>query len=380
MKRYVLLSITIFILFYAPPIFGQFVSSPCLDHHEKVDRIDIFKIEWPDYYEVLTNWGTKPEWVDSTHFVFISNQVGDVYLMDILSKNITKLTGHFKHAGFTRAHKLKNGDLLLLGPKEGKQPPKEPLVHYNIGQFTGELFILKTPYDGLPIPLGVAAWEGIAVSRESNRIAWSDSNVPFFGDNIFETAGFYFNKHSNVWTGIIEYDTNGIPRITKKVKLLDKEQVGSVLFEPQNFHGKHDEGLLVSAYGPFENLSGLLFLNTITKTFRRINDRFFYQEWEGIHPSYTVSFVELNKCRFPQFGIDFVELYLYYFNEDKFEQIGFFKRDYNKRVFVHEPVFSKNGKFALMTTASSTDSSETSPGYGIGIVLFNYEEFRRNNP
>jgi hypothetical protein len=106
LKRFALLFTTFSIMFHGTLIYaGQCVSSYCLNHHENVARTDICKVDWPDYYEVLINWGTKPEWIDSTHFVFISNQVGDVYMMDIPSKNITKLTGHFKHAGFTRAHR-----------------------------------------------------------------------------------------------------------------------------------------------------------------------------------------------------------------------------------------------------------------------------------
>ncbi len=49
-------------------------------------------------------------------------------------------------------------------------------------------------------------------------------------------------------------------------------------------------------------------------------------------------------------------------------------------VYVHEPVLSENGKRTLMTTASVSETAVASPGYGIGIVLFDYEAWRRENP
>jgi len=356
-----------------------------LDHHEQAGRTDICGFDWPDHFQVLINWGTKPEWIDDSHFVFLGNQIGHVYMMDIASREITNLTGHFSHAGYTRAHKLKNGDLLLLGPSEGPQPPEDPLSHYSVGQFTGDLWVLKKPYDGPPVPLGVHAWEGIAVSRESNRIAWADTDVPFFGDNLIETALLYVTGRSKVWTALLEYDEQGVPNLLQKEELLDKWQAGPVSLETQNFLGKRDEELLVSAYGPFENISGLLVIDRKTKGFRRIpEDPNVYHEWEGVHPDYRSSFVEIDNHLFLSFGFDFVELYLYHFQETdaqkKLEQVTFFERDYDKHVYVHEPVFSENGKRVLMTTASASESAPASPGYGIGIVLFDYEAWRRENP
>ena len=87
---------------------------------------------------------------------------------------------------------------------------------------------------------------------------------------------------------------------------------------------------------------------------------------------------------FLYFGFDYVELHLYHFGEKgkpgKVEQIGFFARDYNKEIYVHEPVFSEQGSKALMTTGASLERGETSPGYGIGIVLFDYQKYRADNP
>jgi hypothetical protein len=366
------------------PTYAEDLGCSQINYHKKAGRTNICNVEWPEYFKVLVNWGTKPEWIDSSHFVFVSNQIGDIFMMDIISREITKLTGHFPHAGFTRAFKLNNGDLLLLGPRTGPQPPEDPLVLYDIGRFSGELWVLRKPYNESPIPLGIHAWEGIAVSRESNRIAWSNTNHPFFSSNIFKTGWLYFFGKSQIMTGYIEYDKNGIPTIKNSETVLKKWHVGPVSLEPQNFLGKNDEKLLVSSYGPFENLSSLLILDLKTKRYNRVWDCFTYQEWEGIRPGYSAAFVEKDDSLFLMWGFDFVELYLYHFDEDnsdkKLEQVTYFERNYKKQVYVHDPVFSEDGSLVLMTTASASDSAPSSPGYGIGIVLFDYEKFRHSNP
>ncbi len=379
------LSLLVLFSFLTMQVKAESMGHQQMSRHEKAGRTNICDINFPEHFEVLVNWGTKPEWIDSSHFVFLSNQVGDVYLMDIASREIKNLTGHFHHAGFTRAFKLNNGDLLLLGPEEGPQPPEDPLILYDKGQFTGELWVLKKPYDGMPIPLGVYAWEGIAVSRETNRIAWSDTFFPFYESNIFATGWSYFFKRSNIMTGLIEYDKHGVPSISHPETLLAKWRVGPVSLEPQNFRGKNDEELLLSSYGPFENLSSLLSLDMKTKRYSRVWDCFTYREWEGVNPDYTSAFVEINTSHALLFsGLDFVELYLYHFNqadpEKRLEQITFFERDHHKSIGLHEPAFSEDGKQALMTVLSATDPAPSTPGYGFGIVLFDYVKFRQDHP
>ena len=120
------------------------LTKPFLDHHQLTGKLDIRKKEagLGNGFSVITNWGTKPEWINNEEFVFISNQMGDVFLADIHHKNpIRNLTKGFEHAGFTRAFVMTNGDLLLLGNMNVKKCIKDPLKIYDLVQFNGELYL-----------------------------------------------------------------------------------------------------------------------------------------------------------------------------------------------------------------------------------------------
>ena len=70
------------------------VSAGCaddynLDHHHVTGKLDICSIEeeLPDEIQILINWGSRPEWIDGERFVFRSNSVGDVWLMDLTTND-----------------------------------------------------------------------------------------------------------------------------------------------------------------------------------------------------------------------------------------------------------------------------------------------------
>ncbi len=361
-------------------MFSQVAGAGCDDsynvtHHEITGKLDICDIEehLDPNFRILTNWGTKPEWLNDNQFVFLSNQIGDVYLMDLETNDVSIITGHFEHSGFTRAHKLQNGDLLLLGPSSGAQPPLDPLSIYDKGQFTGDLWVLKAPYDKAPIALNVHAWEGIAVSTESNRIAWSDTSKPFYGNNLFITGLNYFFAHSNLWSGEIVYDELGMPYLDKVEKIVRKYDVGLVFFEPQNFRGEGDGQLLFEAYGPTSSgTSDTYIYDFQLGSHAKIDNAKGYNEWEGISPDYNKIFLEVDPTATNISGPATIDLYVYDFIDRGLTSIFTYSSDPMMQGFyVHEPVYSPNGGFSLMAAGGISGNEFNSPGYGIGIVLFN---------
>ena len=358
-----------------------------LDTHYISGKLDICTIEDEIAFEVLTNFGTKPEWINDTQFVFLNNQVGDVFLMDLELNTLTNLTGHFSHAGFTRIHQLNNGDLLLLGPETGSQPPADPLVINEAGRFTGSLWVFEAPFHLPPYLLkrekidylfglfpvrssvSIPGWEGIAVSKESDTIVWSDTQVPFFGNNLLDTAFNYLFAPSSLWAGELVYSP-GQTRVVNARKIVDKIQIGSVLLEPQDFRGDHQ--LTFTAYGPTASGSGDTYLydfNTRRATRRMTGPG--YEEWEGMAPDYSRSFVEIDRDASNLEGPISVELFLHDFASGQSTRFSYFHDDYQRDddFKVHQPVFSPDGTQALFATGSSQGNEIRSPGYGIGIVI-----------
>lgn len=341
-------------------------------------------------FEVLTNWGGRQEWISETQFVFVNTQVGNIYLMDLETNSVTNLTGNFNHAGFSRAHLLKNGDLLLVGPESGPELPEDPLLPYEVGRFDGSLWIFEAPFDQPPYLLkrevgfnflfwsfsrmeSVHAWEGVAVSSESDRIVWSDTTGPFEGENIFESSLRYIFVPSNLWSGEIVHQP-GSSYLKSTQKILSKYNVGFslVFLEPQNFLGHNDEDLTFNAYGPgASGTSDTYTYNFSTDQAKRLFTAGGYDEWEGASPNYEMAFVEVDRDRTVLAPSGNVELYLHNFVDQSTQRFSYFQDEYLRpdNFEVANAVFSPSGQQALFTTGGGVDGQEASHGTSIGIVL-----------
>lgn len=363
-------------------IFSDFVSAGCedaynLDAHAEYNKLDVCTIEdeLPEGMQVLINWGCRPVWIDDNRFTFLSNIVGDVYLMDIARNEVTLLTGHFSHAGFTRVHPLDNGDLLLVGPREGPELSSvstSSMEVYEVGRFDGFMSILKAPYDGEPYPLDTHAWEGVAISRETNRISWSDTNKPFFASNIFFTALNYIFAPSNLWTGLIVYDDNGVPSLAEKEVFHRKGWFNFVFHEPQDFRGSNDEEVLFSAYGPMAEGSSDMWIYSLkeNRVINEMNQNLAYNEWEGIRPQYDVALFERDPDANNFSGSSRIDMYKWDFLTKTAQVYTKFRRD--DEFGLSNAAFSNDGRWVLMSCKPGPDS----PGFAIGIVLVDYENYQ----
>lgn len=345
-----------------------------MTHHAAVGQVDHCGDRLPRYAHLLTNWGTRPEWLSATEFLFSSNHMGHVWRMDIPSGELENLTEHFEHAGFTRVHVLANGDLLLLGLLEGEPLVDDPLVEHSAGRFSSQLYVLRQPFDGDPVPLGEHAWEGIAVSRTSLRIVWSTTSSPFWveranGDlDVIQTAVAYFSQPSELVTALIEYDAGGRPFLTDRRTVLTKQDVGGPVFlEPQGFVGPGEQQLLASAYGPVGNGGDLLVVAMDGSGFERVYvpGGSYYEEWEGVDPTTNRAFIEVDWDAelFPSHS----DAILYDFTDQSYVVFATSERGPLRMVAGSQnPVFSEDGRAVL---ANATAIGEL-PGYGAGILLF----------
>ena len=361
------------------------VSAGCGDSYNRDDsaqfkKPDICSLseDLPDAIQVLINWGCRPVWIDEHSFAFLSNIVGDVYVMDLEVNNVTLVTGHFSHAGFSRVYALRNKDLLLVGSTQGQLPTLlNPYQVYEEGRFNGNMFILKAPYyDQDPYPLNAHAWEGVAVSGQSDRIAWSDTNVPFFGSHIFFTLLLYLFGGSNLWTGVIVYDDLGVPALVEQTIIHRKGWLSFMLNEPQDFRGLQDEELLFSTYGPGAEGRSDMWIYDLTakRAYREVTADLAYNEWEGIGPAFDVALFERDPTATLFSGPSYIDMYVWDFASKNAQVFTQFRR--SNGFGLSNAVFSVDGKWVLM----GVTLEHSSPGFTTGIALVDFEESYRNLP
>lgn len=130
-----------------------------------------------DHYTIrrLTEFGQRPVWSpDGKKVAFVDKEFGDAYELDLNTGEPECITCNFDHPGFLRVHYLKDGDYLLLGPKKRSS------------DFVDRVF--KTGFWWMPADrsagprwVGEEHYEGVAVSRESRKIAYTRTwlDTPF---------------------------------------------------------------------------------------------------------------------------------------------------------------------------------------------------------
>src|SRR3954451_16924881 len=122
----------------------------------------------PPHINRLTHFGERADFShDGKRILFVEKTFGDSYEVDLETRAIRLLTGHYKHFGYTRALYLANGDILLSGPE--RFDPKHP----GPSRVQCFLYVLNKSLEKPPTPLGTKCSEGPAVSRKRMHVAWT---------------------------------------------------------------------------------------------------------------------------------------------------------------------------------------------------------------
>lgn len=219
--------------------------------------------------------GLRPAWHEGgKRFLYLNDLVGDVFEFDLETGDARPMTAHFEHLGFTRAHYLSNGDLLLCGPAEVR--PGDP----ERGRWHAQFWLLEADLDEPAKPLGERCFEGPAVARNSMRIAWVRTDLP----------EKMLTGRSELWTGIVD-PNEGTPRILEARRLVGRSDFyGLAMLEPQDFRPPEESELLFTAYAwrGGEGMGVDLESGRIENYTRSP----WYEEIEGVTPDGRYAFVE----------------------------------------------------------------------------------------
>jgi len=250
----------------------------------------------PAHISLLLESGMRADFSpDGQRLVYLDGLVGDVFELDLATRSVRKLTGHYRHAGYTRARHLANGDLLLCGP-DPRDPGNEAERRWRT-----RLWLLHGDLASPAADLGEPCFEGPAVSRRSLRIAWTISDYP---ERVLR-------GRSEIWLGEIELG-DGPPRIVQRRKLLDRGAFHQLAFlETQDFRPPDETELLFTAYA--WRGGEVMGIDLETGVLQDYSRDWGYDEAEGVFPDGRSAAVERepgNWTAVPRGAIDIWQLAL----------------------------------------------------------------------
>jgi len=308
----------------------------------------------PPYITQVTHFGEHADWShDGKRILFLGKTFGDVYEVELETKNIRLVTHHYYHEGYVRALYLPNGDILLSGAKEFDAANPWP-SRYSMA----ELWVLDRSLTKKPVPLGTKCTEGPAVSRTKPRIAWTVDH----GDYPDKLPRFT----SQIWVADVVYE-KGIPRLDNKRLVLDSRDLPfQCNLEPQNFRPPDEKELIFSAYVyQWTEVMGLDLETGAVVNYSEAPGQ--YDEPEGIFPDGLHTLVECDKQNLK--GDHFVDIWkLRLDGSHHLDRVTYFS-DY-PGYKSSNPVVSDDGRYMAFQIATTKDRA----GVGRGIFVYDFEK------
>lgn len=306
----------------------------------------------PPFVKKITTFGQRCDWsLDGKKLIFLEKTFGDVYEVEVATGELTPLTHHYFHEGYTRALYLANGDILLSGSRtfDADEPWKSRKPEQ------AELWVLKRDLSAPPTALGVFCKEGPTASRKQLKIAWTVDDI-YLSDIIYE---------------------DGIPKL-KHIDTLVRssdlpEEVANWRLETQNFRPPNDEELLFNAHYPsVEYEAEVMGINLNTKkivNYSKRPDR--YDEPEGVFPDGKHILVESTrhhpKREEGRTTWDYIDLYkLALDGSARMERLTYFNEGLKYKAT--NPVVSDDGRYMAFQYSIIGETT----GIGHGIVIWDF--------
>jgi hypothetical protein len=301
----------------------------------------------------LTFFGERADFShDGKRVLFVEKTFGDVYEIELASKAIRLLTGHYKHLGYTRALYLASGDILLSGPE--RFDPKNPgpsRVHCF-------LYVLDKSLTKPPAPLFTKCSEGPAVSRTRMHIAWTHVAEQY--PDAMPPGSSRINEADIVMA-------SGIPKLAnQRIVLESRELPFRCTLESQNFVPPSERELTFSAYRhQGTDACGVDLRTKKVTNYSEAPDQ--YDEPEGIFPDGRWTLLECDRDSQTGRGPGHVDIWkLSLDGRRAWERLTHFNRYPGFKA--SNPVVSDDGKFMAFQMAKSRDPA----GVGYGIFLYDF--------
>ena len=292
----------------------------------------------------LTAFGERASWSpDGTRVAFMAKSFGDAFVVDVATKMIRLLTPA-PSAGFLRIQYLPTGDYFLIGARSFTDIR-------TTRDRDQEMWLLRAS-GGKPIPLDHKISEGVAISRTTNRIAWSNTHGQYpdlipDGESVLYMAD------------IVE--ENGQPKLANKVELIRARKPECTL-EAQDFRFDDTELIYTCYRTPYADVFGLNLKTKAITTFRKIATE--YNEVEGIFPDGTYTLVESSKGQAAQ-DSSHIDIWKMPLVPNATEYVRMTHWGAYDGYKASNPVVSPDGKTIAFQSARSKDAA----GVGYGIFL-----------
>jgi hypothetical protein len=291
---------------------------------------------------------------DGSRIAFVGKSYGDAYEIEIATGRIRNLTGHLPHQGVMRIQYLPNGDYLVTAPRRYAGPNTRAHL---------ELWVLDRKLERGLQPLGAQVFEGVAVSRSKNLIAWTVIEPELQAQESWQLA---FVRPTKRYVAEIAYE-NGVAKLVNQREIMTSLPKACNFIEPQDFRDQDRElvysclgaangGVLISVMG--YRISSGEFVTYLRKPGE-------YNEVEGLAPDGSWAAVECGKQSGPGLPpLDICRLEL--------EPNGAVSRlvagtTPGSTSDVSNPVVSPDGKW-LAFQKSDAVSGEIGEGYGLYLM------------
>ncbi len=222
---------------------------------------------------------------DGKKIAFVGKTYADAYEIDIATRKVRNLTRDIPHQGIMRIQYLPSGDFLVTAPR--RQIGPNTRAHL-------EIWFLDQHLERGLQSLGEQVFEGIAVSRRKNLIAWTVIEPELKAGESWQLA---FVKPTKRYVAEIT-SRNGVASLSGKREIMSTLPQECGFIEPQDFR-EDDTELVYSCMGPISR--GALTISVMGYKLNSGEDITYYRqpgeytEVEGIAPNGQWATVECGK-------------------------------------------------------------------------------------